>query len=474
MSWQTYLEQAVNETKLQARAFAAFNANVDVIVRVRPEDIAAVAKTAPELLDTAPGSPESPITSPEQFCALLQDCLAQGKSYYDVVDIGLSSWIQDVFPQAEEAMGGQAGIIANQMAALKAPAYVYNPVLSEKQAALYHPAVQFPSIDGGSLQWVPIREGVNDSWTKVNFIFEYAADETFRFPRGEITTPRANRIILGTRNPKAAMAFSEDFEPYLPEVGSTVDVGFMAGYHHGKVTGRAEDLESFIELSRRQLGLLRQSNEDLQLHMEYVPMRTVDDERKVLENIVPLFDSFGINENEITKVLEEFGLEDEARAIIADERAFTIYQGLVPLSRKLDVARIHLHNLGYYIMLVRKPYFTGPENVRQACLFASAVNAVKAKQGGAVPLADVADMAAEPVSEIGLGQLQDFAAEARAKGLDIRPDFVRDGIFEGDDHYCIVVPAHVVAKPVSTVGMGDTVSSSAYAAEVSLSLSQSS
>jgi len=33
------------------------------------------------------------------------------------------------------------------------------------------------------------------------------------------------------------------------------------------------------------------------------------------------------------------------------------------------------------------------------------------------------------------------------------------------DHAVLIIPAHVVPDPVSTVGMGDTISSSAYAYE---------
>ncbi|NLK07989.1 MAG: hypothetical protein GX316_04735, partial [Firmicutes bacterium] len=32
-------------------------------------------------------------------------------------------------------------------------------------------------------------------------------------------------------------------------------------------------------------------------------------------------------------------------------------------------------------------------------------------------------------------------------------------------HYLLLTPAHIVANPVSTVGMGDTISSSSYATE---------
>ena len=467
MSWQEHLQEAVQDTVLKARTFAAFNANIDVVIQVRPEDLDAIRKETPAALEAKPGTPPSPLETPEQFCSLLQECLAQGKSYYDVVDIKMSDWFHSVFSDMKEAMGGQAGIIANQMAALEAPAYVYNPVLSQEQASLYNPNVQFPKVNA-ALEWVPIQDGVNDTWTKVNFIFEYAKDLTFPFPNGEITTPRANRIILGTRNPKAAMAFDEEIEPFLAELGEGIDVGFMAGYHHGQVSGRAETVDSFLELSLKQLAALKERHENLRLHMEYVPMRTVADEKKLLKELLPHFDSFGINENEITKVLEEFGYEEEANAIRTDERAFTIYQGVLALSRELTVPRIHLHNLGYYIMLLRKPYPVGPEKVRQSCLFASAVNAVKALQGGAVPKADLSRMLDEPLSDIGLDQLVDFREQAEAHGLMVGSEFLETGILEADDHYMLLVPAHVMPKPVSTVGMGDTVSSSAFSAEVSL------
>ena len=115
-----------------------------------------------------------------------------------------------------------------------------------------------------------------------------------------------------------------------------------------------------------------------------------------------------------------------------------------------------------------KPYDVDPAVVRQACLFASAVNGVKAMQGGAVPLEDVARMADNPLSEIGLEQLKAFASEAKRLGLPATDEMLDTGIMEMDDHWVLVVPAHVIPNPVSTVGMGDTVSSSAYAAEVSL------
>ena len=65
-----------------------------------------------------------------------------------------------------------------------------------------------------------------------------------------------------------------------------------------------------------------------------------------------------------------------------------------------SASRLHLHNLGYYIVLIRKPYPVSPEKVRQACLFASAVNGVKAARGRCSW--EAGQMANVPLSEVGM------------------------------------------------------------------------
>lgn len=468
MSWMKYLQDAV-QLSVTCRVFAAFNANVDVIIKVTPQSIARILDQEPRLSQKIQQNQvhDSPIASPEAFLRVLKECLSTGKSYYDVVDLEMGGWFEEYFPERTEAMGGQAGIIANQMAALGAPTFVYNSILSERQAAIYNPQIQFPTTIHNRLHWVPIQAGINDSWTKINFIFEYPQGSTYTFGDYTVTTPRANRIILGTRSPKAAMAFSDALIPILPQIGACVDCGFMAGYHHGPIVGRNHSLEEYIELSVSQRDRLRLKNPNLRLHYEYVPMRDVKDERRLLERLLPGFESFGINENEIRRVLACLGYDGEANEISHHERAISLYIGALALLRQFRIPRIQVHNLGYYIVVLAKPYPVPPEDVRQACLFASAVNGVKARQGGAVPKGDVARMAAVGLSEIGYSQLDQFAEEARSLGYPVPSDFKETGIMEWDDHHLLLVPAHVVPEPVSTVGMGDTISSSAFAAEVS-------
>ncbi|HEX6970950.1 MAG TPA: ADP-dependent glucokinase/phosphofructokinase, partial [Limnochordia bacterium] len=74
----------------------------------------------------------------------------------------------------------------------------------------------------------------------------------------------------------------------------------------------------------------------------------------------------------------------------------------------------------------------------------------------------VAEAAQTAPSEAGFEQLARFSAAA--PGIGLRP--VDEGIWEGRDHYALIIPAHIVPNPVSTVGMGDTISSATFALEV--------
>ncbi len=70
------------------------------------------------------------------------------------------------------------------------------------------------------------------------------------------------------------------------------------------------------------------------------------------------------------------------------------------------------------------------------------------------------------LSEVGLRQLRTFGGdEMRNHGFYVPANFEEEGILELDDHFVLIVPAHIVPNPVSTVGMGDTISSSAFAYE---------
>lgn len=467
--WQDRVKTAVQH-KLDAKVFAAFNTNVDVVVhmdnaslqRILEDD--EVSTVAVAGLDV---EAISVVRNKNEFVAVLKDCLGKGKSFHIVLEaMELLDWLDAVFVQRRESMGGQAGIIANQMAALGAKSTVYTSLLAPKQAGMFFPEVTTPVVEDG-VQLVPVEKAARRTdKVKINWIFEYSKDLQLDFGGESVVTPRANRVILATRPAGVYMGFQGSVAQQLPQLGQKVDVAFMAGYHYAPAEPKAQ--QEYLEDALFSLQQLKAGNEHLRLHYEYVPMSDQEAEKTVLAAIAAEIQSFGINENEIKRVLKGFGFDAECEAIAADERAYCLYEGTLRLMEALPFERIQLHNLGYYILVLKKPYAASPEAVRDACLFASSVNAIKARDGGYVSREAVQDAGEIELSGIGYDQLQGFAEELTARGIDVPANFLEEGILDRGDHYVLLVPAHVIPNPVSTVGMGDTISSSSYACEHSL------
>lgn len=472
--WQQYVKHAVQQ-ELNGTTLSAFNPNVDVLTCIdnswlkqlmekNPDlDIARVREISVEKLES--------ITTREDFIAVLLDRLTSGKSLFMVNDNPeFFTWLEKQFPDRQYRLGGQAGIMANQLAALNARSVLYSPILSPMQAEVMRPEIRFPCIEDNELVLKPIRNAVRPADpTRSPWVVEYAKGEEFDFGFTRVITPRANRLIISRRIKGLGMNFTRDFYPYLPRLGRMIDVALVAGYHLGgpDPADRAV-MRTYFRESARALGLLREENPKSKIHLEYVPMKEADMEVEMLSTLTAEVDSFGINETEIKTVLALFGEEELARDIKENERAYALYRGGLALMRRFKVERVHIHNLGYYVVVLHKPYHADPVQVRQACLYGSSVNAHRALNGGYVTADAVRDVAEMPLSDIGLHQLEEFAREVGRKEATIAgvEEFTESGIIEFPDHYVVVVPTHVVPNPVATVGMGDTISSSSYAMEV--------
>lgn len=468
-AWQTRLAE-VSKGRPAGGTLAAFNLNVDVVARVTPEAIERLVETTPDLdweeIDRIDVDALRSIRTREEFLAVLRRGFATGKSNLLVrEDESIVAWWEGLFDERQESMGGQAGIIANQMAALGARSLVYSPLLSPKQASLFLPGVLWPKRSGAAVEPVEARTaGREGDPTREPWVFEYRKGERFRFPDRTFTTPRANRAIITTGIQGPERRFHDDVKPALAELGRAVDVGFMAGYHQcGNNPGDPEAVRAYFRSSVEELRQLKAKNPRLKLHVEYVPAKVREMELECYRTLGEQIDSFGINETELRAVLDRFGYPEIAAELEGRERAFLLYKGALTLLRLLGVERVHVHNLGYYVVVLKKPYSRRVEIVRDACLFASAVNARKAQEGGYVAIDDVPAAGAIPLSEVGFEQLRTFAEEAlQGRPQDVIDRFLTEGIVEEEDHYVLVTPAHIVPNPVVTVGMGDTISSSAY------------
>ena len=192
----------------------------------------------------------------------------------------------------------------------------------------------------------------------------------------------------------------------MADLGADLDVAFLAGYHQcGERPDDPEAVRRYIDRSCEDLALLAGKNPKLKIHIEYVPTKVREIETEFYRRLGTVIHSLGINETETRGVMRRYGQDELAQGLEEDERAFLLYQSGLFLQRELGVERVHIHNLGYYVVVLQKPYHCSPAVVRDACLFASAVNARKAQVGGFVEADSLQSVADLPVSDVGLQQV---------------------------------------------------------------------
>ncbi|MEK6843261.1 MAG: ADP-dependent glucokinase/phosphofructokinase, partial [Candidatus Micrarchaeota archaeon] len=104
-----------------------------------------------------------------------------------------------------------------------------------------------------------------------------------------------------------------------------------------------------------------------------------------------------------------------------------------------------------------------PKDYVDSLLFASRVADARAFFGKPATIASISKLSKLKISQNGIDALSHFANEALPTPSQ-RQKFLLNGYFEADDHFVIMVPTSIV-KAKSTVGLGDTISSIAFASE---------
>ncbi|VVB70737.1 ADP-specific phosphofructokinase [uncultured archaeon] len=357
------------------------------------------------------------------------------------MDSKLFAWVYSHFGEpSEKRIGGQAGIISNQLSFLGQEVLLYSPDLNKHIAELSNPNIKIPVVEkSGKISLKSLSE-VHGT-PRVNWIFEFEKGLKTK----DFVVPRDNRFILSSKSVNSKPVFDVNLKTKLPELGKLVDVCYISGYH------RLEDSGDFAE-EKHDLGLLKSKNKKLVLHYEYV--RTKNPE---ILSVLPRFDSLGCDEVELRQLLELLGEDKQAKKVSSDD-SNSIFEGAALLKKRLKVKRLHVHNLGYALNLYDyKPTL----NDVIAMLFASSVTNTKAKFGKYVTFKKQHSFCInEGLSHLGFKALASFYRKHPHLGK----NFLESGL--GEDF--ILVPLHVVDKPVYTVGLGDTISSVSLGAEIAL------
>ncbi|BAD84565.1 ADP-dependent phosphofructokinase [Thermococcus kodakarensis KOD1] len=434
--------------------FTAYNTNVDAIVYLNGETVQRLidefgAEAVKRRMEEYPRE----INEPLDFVARLVHALKTGKPMaVPLVNEELQAWFDSHFKYDVERMGGQAGIIANLLANLDfREVLVYTPHLAKRQAEMFvkKPNLFYPVVEGGKLvlkhPWEAYRE--NDP-VKVNRIFEFRAGTTFRLGNETITVPFSGRFIVSARFESIRIYTEPELKPFLPEIGQRVDGAILSGYQGIKLRySDGKDANYYLREAKKDILLLKREK-DVKVHLEFASIQNRELRKKVIYNLFPLVDSVGMDEAEIAYVLSALGYDKLAERIFTYNRIEDTVLGGKILIDEMNLELLQIHTIYYIMYIAHANNPLSEAELRQSLELATTLAASRASLG---------DIASPDQISVGMN----VPYNERGEYVKLRFEEAKRRL-RTKEYKLVIIPTRLVQNPVSTVGLGDTISTGAF------------
>jgi len=439
---------------------SAFNANIDAVVKVSgsriEELIAKFNFKEEELLEVG----ERNISNIEDVFRGFISCFKGGiAEEWLIQDKKTFDWLNEHLGYDHMQMGGQGGIVANVMAVCNVNhVYVHGASIPEEQASLFLNLDNLQSVGiNGKLKKARSISRTNDI-PLIHWIIEFDKGDKMKINGEVIICPKSNRFIATYDPLNFQLYIDDDFVKAMlkPEINN--DYIILSGYQ--MLTEKFADGNKGIDRIDHSINIVQQwkkNNPDSILHFEIASTQDKIIRKYLLDTLAPISDSIGFNERELIDILEVMGENELAEACNNKTNSINLFKGMLKVFDYTKCPRLQLHMFGLYITLQKKGFKINPIQNRNGMQLAAVIAATKAGTGSINEYDKLLWAKDEKVSEIGLEELGNLAAFLNSEFGD--NELKENGIFETNDMEIIAVPTIIIDKPITLVGMGDTISS---------------
>jgi len=439
---------------------SAFNANIDAVVKLSGAEIKKLIQTLGADEAELMLEKHNSINHPEDALRGLIKCFGNGIAEEWIIENEQTFLtLLELLGTEKLQMGGQGGIVANVAAVCGVnPVYVHAASLPKEQAGLFLDLPNLKSFtDDGKAMPVAHMERQNDI-PLIHYIIEFDKDDRITVNGKKVTCPKANRFIATYDPLNLKLEIDPAFDRAMASGKHEYDYLILSGYQllQEKLPNGKSGTER-IDESLEKIKVWRKNAKEHILHFEVASTQDKVIRKKLVDVFGNYADSIGVNERELIDIMEVIGKNDLADSCNIHTHAVNLFSALVEAFSYMNVQRIQLHMFGLYITIQRKGFKLTPLQNRNGMQTAALVAAAKASTG-ALNSADVLLAAQDKkVSDIGLNELNDLAGYIDAAYG--RNELRETGIFYHKDFDVIAVPTIIIEKPITLVGMGDTISS---------------
>ena len=192
-------------------------------------------------------------------------------------------------------------------------------------------------------------------------------------------------------------------------------------------------------------------------HLEFASTEDISIRKALADKLVPRADSVGCNEQEEIQILEAIGETSLAKECREKMDSVSLFKGLLKVFETLKPSRVQLHMFGLYITIAGERWPQKAETIRDGMVLAATIAAAKAGTGSLEKEENLLWAHGREVSDHSLKELNALAAHLKqVHGIE---GFESTGIGAAAGFRVIAVPTILVEKPITLVGMGDTISS---------------
>ncbi len=457
--YKTAPDQLEKMSKVQGLV-SAFNANIDAVIKVSGEDIKRLIEAHDIAVEEILSAGERCIQTPSDAIRGLINCFRNGiAEEWLIEDVAVFEWLQKNLGYDKLQMGGQGGIVANVMAVCGVnPVYVHCASLPEEQAGLFLDLENLKTSDSqGQIKQASQTVRIGDT-PLIHWIIEFDLKDKLHLGDYEILCPKSNRFIATYDPLNFKLAIDPSFSKAISNPDCKLEYVILSGYQmlQEQLADGTKGAER-IEESVRVIETWKENHQGTISHLEMASTQDPVMRKYLLDTLAKKVDSLGFNERELIDLLEVINEIELAKACEEECNSANLFKAMLKVQAYTNCPRLQLHMFGLYLTIQKKHFSISPIKNRNGMLLAATIAAAKAGTG-AINTRDVLLWAnGESVSDIGLNELTTLHAEIAKSSPP--ENLMETGIVEYKNLDVIAVPTILIDKPITLVGMGDTISS---------------
>ena len=436
-----------NMQQVQAAA-TAFNANIDAVVKISGKKIAELAQTSGLDLRALQNVTQTKLLSGSDVVKGIFKCFTQGiAEEWLTEDKIVYDWMVKHLGYDRLQMGGQGGIVANVLAVTGVnKVYAHANSLPKLQAEQFLKLDNLLSFDVDGTEKPAHQIDRQTDIPLIHWIIEFDKGDSLTIDGQTFVCPKSNRFIATYDPLNLHLVMDDNF--IKTTTARKMDYVVLSGFH------ALTEHNDGVRLQEGALPIIEnwKSHGDI-VHLEIASTQDIVVRKSIIGTIAPKVDSIGINEREAMDILEVCGCEALAQACDCQTHSVNMFEALLQVKKVIKAPRVQLHMFGLYMTLQDKGFKIAPEANLRGMMLAATVAAGKAGTGNINQAENLLWAQGQQVSDVGLDELRRLSDYLK------KPELLTTGLAEVEGFDLIALPTILVEKPLTLVGMGDTISS---------------